>query len=415
MKNSFGIVKEMAAAVFALLALALLFAADAMAERGARTASRGAPRPARRNLAPAVQKPEAGAEAEPAAAPEKREFDVASITKYNCGEFYGKCMGKTCYAKGTGRCQCGNPPAGKFDEANGKCAYIVEACPSQADDIVRSYVRNASQDCKSYAMDNSEGVRSAASILPELVSCMRPKCRADRTNDFVACFDEDNKNLMLQKCAGLYEGRKDAELLLDMFEKSMASYKKKYCDEMFGIIEDGQCILTIGIGVTAKAIKKSMNFRVGDVVRCSSSNFGVDLGDADALMKKRAVRNIALTGVRLLGAGLSAASTVYGAKRYDVEFKDKKEDMDPVVVERKSGNVGLLVTEQVMGDVLAEAVNSAGDIVVLAMESRKYEGKCYALKDGGKQAKELFPESDEVYYKLRWSDSWQDQTFEEGF
>jgi hypothetical protein len=350
----------------------------------------------------APEKPEEAA-AEPA---EKREFDAASITKYNCGEYYGKCMGKICFAKETGRCACGNPAAGKFAEADAKCGYITAACPAQAGDIVRNYVRAASNDCKSYVFEHDEGGKSTTSRLAELVSCMKPKCRAGRTEDFVACFDEDNMRLKLAECAPVYEEERNLGILLEMFESSMAGYKKKYCDEIFGVMEGGECVLTIGIGVTAKAIKQSMKFRIGDTVKCSSANFGADLGSMDDLMKKKSIRNLAVTGVKLVGTGFSTASRIAESKVQSVSSAGN-------IMESES-TTGLIVTEGIL-EGLSKVAQNTGDIIVLAMEGRKYSGACYALKDGGSQAKELFPEDDEVYYRLRWTDSWSQTMCEEGF
>ncbi|MGN0929508.1 MAG: hypothetical protein ACI4N3_02610 [Alphaproteobacteria bacterium] len=329
-----------------------------------------------------------------------QEIDVSTITKYNCEKLYNQCMNKTCYNKSNGRCDCNNQT--KFNEANKLCEYITNACPSQANDIVKTFARNASNDCRSIALaKNEDNLKNINNYLADTLACLKPKCRANRTDEFAGCFDEDNLKNRLEICKNSFSGVSDLDEFNKLIQQSFLTYKEKYCKEMFGTLkEDGNCYLTIGIGVASGDIKKTKEFKTGDKIVCSSKAFNTSMGE-DTASKLSSVKNITLSGLSLVQQGLSIASTAVGGKT--------AKTVNGVQTVTTSATAKTIVGSEVLG-MASTALGSVEDIATLAKKDYSYTGKCFVINNG--KAHELFPENDDIAYKLRWAESWKEQVYE---
>ncbi|MBD5405652.1 hypothetical protein HDR59_03840 [bacterium] len=309
----------------------------------------------------------------------KQEIDVSTITKYNCEEFYNKCMNKTCYNTSNGRCSC-NQQA-KFDEANKLCEYITKACPSQANDIVKTFARNAATDCRNINLASNEGnFKNINNYFADTITCLKPKCNSRKDGNFVGCFDDDNLENRLETCKNSYNGVSDIDELKKMIKESFISYKTKYCNEMFGTMkDDGNCYLTIGIGVAAGDIKRTKEFKIGDTIVCSSKAFNTSMGKDEAARLTH-IKNITMAGINMVSQGLSAASSIVGGS--------------------SAGGAVEIISAAATG------LGATEDIMALAQNDYSYTGKCFVISNG--KAHELLPEDNSVGYKLRWSENWRD-------
>lgn len=347
--------------------------------------------------------------------------DVSGITKYNCMDVYNKCMNQTCYVEGSGRCGCDT--TSKFEEANNKCNYILEVCPSQTTDIQNSYKRIAKSDCASNTIvDVNKKSNSISNVVASLTECMKKRCKT-RNGEFLGCFDEDNYKKKLQSCQNTYNHISDKEAVEDLFKQSILTYKEKYCGDIYGTLDDkGECHLKIGIGPSFKVIKKVKDFKIGDEVVCSESGFDTKLGESK-VQKLKYWKDIVLFGFDVA----KATNDVY------TEVKDSyKENIskDPVAYEisddgrRTEYYQGTGTFSKTMDgtDIALESIDSVmsltqsehfGGVIAAAflMNSTdyKYKGYCYVIK--GDTKKPLFEESDEFYYKLRWTESWNTQMY----
>ena len=377
--------------------------------------------------------------------------DIAEVNRYNCESFYFKCMNQFCMDEKNGRCGCSD--ATKFSSSNKQCSYILEVCPSKLNDIVKNYKNGITTDCNEYALNKNRNAPSSSlsNVLAELTACMKPKCVANRTNDFVGCFDADNLEKKFEACKGTHQNISDVNLLKEMLVKSFVSYKQKYCDEIHGTLKaDGECYLKIGIGASPKMIAKTKEFKVGDNVFCSESAFGVDLGDEE-YRKIKYKKEIALFGMDLLKTGLNVASNIVGQHASADEMRmeanketekatklkqatengiangiigeDGKKKIDDKINEFE-GNATLLKSaadsmtggvettrnvltgiQGVMGS--QHLAGAIGGIMQLNSEDFKRKGYCYVIMKNN-LAKELFEMSDEYYYKIRWTPQWSE-------
>lgn len=330
-----------------------------------------------------------------------QEIDVSTITKYNCENFYNQCMNKTCYNKSNGRCDCSKQA--KFDEANKLCEYITNACLSQANDIVKTFARNASNDCMSIALANNEGnFKNINNYLADTLTCLKPKCRANKTDEFAGCFDDDNLKNRLEICKSSFSEVSDLDEFYKLIQQSFLTYKQKYCNEMFGTLkEDGNCYLTIGIGVASGDIKKTKEFKTGDKIVCSSEAFDTSMGE-DTAKKLSSVKNITLSGLSLVQQGLSMASTITGAK-------NAKTNNNGVQKVSTDAYAKVSITSSSLG-ALSTTLESVQDIQALATNDYSYTGKCFVINKG--KAHELFPENNDIAYQLRWAEKWSDTVYE---
>ena len=404
---------------------AALVAMATLLPDGAAEAKKAVRRKAERETtAPAEAVPEPAAKPAEAPATEKPKASApsgANINKYNCEELYGKCMNRTCFdTKEKSRCKC-HKDAALYKEAGESCGYIPEACPAVGADIIRTYARAMAADCTTVALaDNGRDAgKSLYNKLAELTTCMKPKCRIGRSSDaeFVACFDSDNLEAAMRECKDLYPEGEDQTTLRDMFYKSIADYKAKYCEEINGEMQDGECIITIGIGLSPLAIKEKREFKVGDKVVCSQAGFAVKLeSGALAIEKKRAKKNLVLAGIRLGAKILGAAGKVLESARASTKDSDEK---DGIITRNLADSGKKLEFDVDWSDMMGTSLNMAGEavnvipaIMTLQMEDDSAEGraKCYAIKGGkarvDENAKPLLTEDDEVYYILRWTPDW---------
>ncbi|MBP3615682.1 MAG: hypothetical protein J6J27_02095 [Alphaproteobacteria bacterium] len=352
--------------------------------------------------------------------------DTSNITKYNCETLYNKCMNQTCYKESNGRCDCNNTSV--FNQADEKCKYIYNACPNLADNIISMYKRNAKSDCSSFAISDIKNTNvSITNILSNLISCMKPKCKS-KSNEFVGCFDEDNFEKKFEVCKSTYTGVSDIALLKSMFKNNLNEYKKKYCDEIYGTIKsDGECYLNIGIGASFKTISKIKEFKVGDHVSCSESDFGTKLSENKS-QKIRHIKEIVLTGLDFVQKGLSIASKIASGKKEghgkEAEKKyltDENGNKTNQFMEVYKGSGELISTRDWNDNLeiglegfnaLAGSQHLAGAIIgidALNNQDFSYSGYCYVIK--GDTVKELFPASDDYYYKLRWGENWTSSSF----
>lgn len=342
------------------------------------------------------------------------DIDTSHITKYNCENLYNKCMNETCFNNKTGRCSCNTTSV--FETANQKCEYITNAFPYLKDEIISSYKRIAKSDCTSYTIqqNTNELNSSLSNVLAELISCMQPKCRANRTDEFVNCFDKDNMETKLKLCENIYKNVNDKTLLLEMFKDSINTYKIKYCNEIFGTMRNGECYIQIGIGTSFKDIKKTQEFKIGDTIICSENNFGIDLGKSKH-EKLRLIKNVAVAGINLTSGILNIASNVVSSKQ-DITSNDTK-----IIGSANGKNImqkqttGQLTSANALATTL-DGVSTLGTSALEALPSimmlkedidTSYSGYCYAIK--GEQKIELFGATDDYSYQLRWAPAWTDR------
>lgn len=326
-----------------------------------------------------------------------KEIDVSTITKYNCENLYNQCMNKTCYNASNGRCNCSQQA--KFDEANKLCEYITNACPSQASDIVKTFARNASNDCMSVALTNNKGnFKNIHNYVADTLACLKPKCKQSKTEEFVGCFDDDNLKNRLEICKSNFSEVSDLDEFYKLIQESFLTYKQKYCNAIFGTLkEDGNCYLTIGIGVSSGDIKKKKEFKTGDKVVCSSKWFNTSMGD-DTVQQIKLIKNITLASVSIMQQGLSMASSIASSS----SSTGKKS---------ASANAGTALTA-VSGvlEMASTALPIVQDSYTLATTDFSYTGKCYVISNGTPH--EMFTEDDTIAYKLRWADNWSDTIYE---
>ena len=338
----------------------------------------------------------AGAKA--SAAPANAEYKPEDITKYNAAEYYGKCMQKSCFKPENGLCQCRD--ANRFKAADSGCRYIAKALPYLEDEIVGDFQRKAANDCVSFIIaENNKAIdaeKSYYNTLAELTTCMKKECTSRSGSEFAGCFTPQEYAEKFPKCEAVYKdfpASKIEELNMD-FAKSLDSYKEKYCEESFGTLRGGECYVKIGIGVSAKAIKKSQEFRVGDKIICSQTNFGTDLGGND-LEHRAAKKNLVVGSMRLAGtvlrtaaAGVNAAQAVQGGG-WNLKLA-----------------AALSITGE-LGGVAQEAIGLHIQTLILGEPVPGFDGICFAMKEG--QVKPVFYEDPETYYQLSWSEkNWAD-------
>ena len=313
-----------------------------------------------------------------------QEIDVSTITKYNCENLYNQCMNKTCYNSSNGRCDCNQQT--NFDKANENCKYIINACPQQADDIIKTFERNAASDCRNVNLAaNNENFKNINNYVADTISCLKPKCKANKSDEFAGCFDDDNLTSRLETCKSSYNGVTDMNEFNKLINQSFFNYKKVYCNKMFGTLkDDGNCYLTIGIGVAKGDIKKTKEFKTGDYIVCSSKFFNTSMGKDEAAKLKH-IKNITLSGISMVQQGVSLAGNIsaYGA------------NATTVVNVLNIANTGL---------------GAAQDVVELATKDFSYSGKCFVINDG--KVHELFPENNDIAYKLRWAENWDDTIYD---
>ena len=359
---------------------------------------------ARKNLAPISSKNTMSATTTPTPS-----IDTSHITKYNCENLYNKCMNETCFNSKTGRCSCNTTSV--FENANKKCEYITDTFPHLKDDIITSYRRIAKSDCTSYTMQTMGDENSSISnVLAELITCMQPKCRANRVNEFVGCFDKDNMEEKLKLCENVYSNVKDKDLLFKMFDESIITYKTKYCDENFGTMRDGECYIKIGLGTSIKDIKKVNEFKIGDTIICSENNFGVELGESKHA-KIRKTRDIVVASIGAVGAIVDTASNIVSSKtdiidKTSVSLIGSSGDRT-FVQQQATGNLtsGNVVGNSILGVTgVISAVMPALPAIIEEDIDTSYTGYCYAIK--GNQKVELFGATDDYSYQLRWAPDW---------
>ena len=349
------------------------------------------------------------------------DIDVSQVNKYNCETLYNKCMNQFCFSETNGRCSCNTTT--NFNNANKNCEYITQACSSQANDIVEKYMRNAKSDCSSYTMASmSSEQTSLSSVLSNVIECLRPKCKANRNDEFAGCFDEDNFEAKLEMCKSEFENVSDLDTLKSMLNESMLTYKQKYCDSILGTMKsDGECYLTIGIGPSYKSIKKTKEFKIGDDVVCSENAFGTDLGESKH-QKLRYYKEFALLGMNLIQSGLDIAAKYQDGKRdtadkSSLEVIDVKDNNNERVGHQLSvyEGSGTLKSSYSLADAGGDAVASllsdpenTAMVIMGAIElsnaDYSYSGACYVIK--GDQVQKLFDADDNYYYKLRWTENW---------
>lgn len=312
-----------------------------------------------------------------------QEIDVSTITKYNCENLYNQCMNKTCYNSNNGRCDCNQQS--NFDKANENCKYIINACPQQSDDIIKTFARNAASDCRNVSLAaNNPNFKNINNYVADTIACLKPKCRANKADDFVGCFDEDNLNNRLEICKNSYRDVTDIAELKKLINKSFLNYKKVYCDKMFGTLkDDGNCYLTIGIGVAHGDIKKTKEFKTGDLIVCSSDAFDTSMGENDA-KKLKHIKNVTLSGISIVQQGLSLASSATAGSKENMLLDSL--------------------------NILNSGLGAVEDIYSLATEDFSHKGKCFVITKG--KAHELFPENNNIAYKLRWAENWDDTIYE---
>jgi hypothetical protein len=286
------------------------------AKKSARNASRASPRSSRTE---APQKQSAAPQAQPAAfaAPTVLQtidfaaggLDSANITKYNCAEKFAACMDEQgCFSEQNGRCDCSNPP--KFDEVAPTCAQIQAACPYMKDEVLQGYKTRATNDCRAFALaaNAPKHQDNVFNVLAKLKICLQPIC-AEGPNEWVACFDPDNQASAMEKCAASYADFNDKPSLMKEFDKSVLSLKKKYCDETYGTMKDGECVIKIGIGPTQFDIRKTKDYKIGDMLVCSDEAFGTNSSYVDDRFKKELVRQLVVAGTSMVGAAVSAVGS----------------------------------------------------------------------------------------------------------
>ena len=344
----------------------------------------------------------------------KDKIDTSKITKYNCEEFYNQCMNKTCYTNANGRCNCSKQAT--FDKANNSCQYILDVCPSLSSDIIKTFARNASNDCRDFAlMKNKGSFKNINNYVAETIACLKPKCRQNKTENFAGCFDEDNFEKRFETCKNTYKDLDDITELKSLVQQSFSDYKKAYCKEMYGNInENGECYLTIGIGRSAFDIKAKKDFKIGDEIVCSSKFFNTSIGENEA--KKLAhIKNISLAGVSMVAQGLSTASSVVSSKQKIVESTEKTTASGEKIVKYDVKTVSS--SQENTADIISGVLTGAGsgmavigDVYGLATQDFSYTGKCFIIYNG--VAHDLFVEDETVGYKLRWAKNWDDQIYE---
>ena len=318
------------------------------------------------------------------------KIDISKITKYNCEEFYNQCMNKTCYTNSDGRCSCSKME--KFNKSNSSCQYILDACPAQAQDITKTFARNASNDCRDFAlMQNEPTGKNIHNYVAKTLECLKPKCRS-KTDNFAGCFDEDNFENRFQICKNAYKDLDDTTKLKSLIMQSFLDYKKKFCKDMHGSLnENGECYLTIGIGRTAIDIKAKKNFKIGESLVCSSKFFNTSMGQKDIAILKHA-KNITLASLQTLSQMMSTASSMASSA--------SNNGGDVSAAGWVSGAGGLLGTVSTATPIVTESMQLAmGDF-------SNDDGGCYVLYNG--HAIPLFMENDSVKYELRWSESWNE-------
>ncbi len=355
---------------------------------------------------------------------EEQKIDVATITKYNCEDLYNKCMNQTCYNSSNGRCACKDIT--KFNNANDNCKYIIDACPSLSKNIIETFKRNASNDCLDYSLAlNAEQTqtKNINNYVANTLACLQPKCLGNKKDDFVGCFDEDNFNVRFEACKNSYSDCNNIDELKNLINKSFLSYKKNYCNKMFGTFkDDGNCYLLIGIGVAGKDIKAKKEFKIGDKLICSSAFFNTSMGEKID-EKLVSIKNLTLNGISLLQTGLSVASAAVGSKKEvgekvesETDFRiDSNGNKVPIQYIKGTGKVimgaeGKQAIAMGVLEGLNTMVNSVGDVYNLATKDYSYTGKCFVIKDGIPH--ELFPEDDTIAYKLRWAENWDDEIYD---
>lgn len=346
----------------------------------------------------------------------KSTIDTSSINKYNCENFYTKCMDQFCFNNSNGRCNCKD--VNNFNNANSNCNYILQACPSISDDIISSFKRYASNDCIDYNLSqNSSDNKNINNYLASTLACLSPKC----SENFVDCFDQDNFDVRFEACKFSYADLDDTTELKELIQKSFNSYKEKFCNDMFGTFKDGTCYLSIGIGVASGDIKSIKEFEIGDKIICSSDFFNTSLGEKNE-EKLKSIKNLTLTGISLLQQGLSIAGTAVQSK-YEVGKKITS-DTDYVLDtngnksyityiegtgKTKMGTAGKQAISLGVLNSLNSALGGVEDVYNLANKDYSYSGKCFVIKNNIPH--ELFPEDETVAYKLRWAENWKDEIY----
>ena len=98
-------------------------------------------------------------------------------------------MNEICFSNTNGRCNCNTLSI--FEKAHSKCEYILDVYPYLKEDVISSFKRTAKSDCTDYVMQNSSNTTALSNVLANLIKCIQPKCRANRDEEFVNCFDDD--------------------------------------------------------------------------------------------------------------------------------------------------------------------------------------------------------------------------------
>ena len=414
-----------------ILMLFIVFSMDVNAQKSSKRVGGGRAKRVRNTSAEKNSSTETSAKNSNEKTANPTEKNTSEITKYNCETLYNKCMNQQCYSETDGRCSCNN--SSKFNEIDEKCKYIYNACPNLADNIVATYKRNAKSDCSSFKIADIKNTQTSISnVLASLTDCMKSKCRS-KTGEFIGCFDEDNLEKKLKMCEKTYTNVSDVKLLKQMFKDNIKGYKEKYCNEILGTIKsDGECYLNIGFGPSFKDIKKVKEFKIGDDVICSETEFGTSAGESK-IKKIRAVKEIALFGVDALASLTNTAGTIVSS--FHETVSDKPSDTIGKVEVNENGevintgekidvykgtgnyksNISLGSGVSVGADALLGLVGGQHfggmmeGIETLKSGDFSYTGYCYVIK--GNNIKELFTASDEYYYKLRWGSSdWNTNT-----
>ena len=320
----------------------------------------------------------------------KTDTNLENITKYNCENFYIKCMDKSCFNENNGRCACNSNQL--FNTTHQSCKYILNKFPYLETEFIDNYKRTAKQHCSSYTINNIKG-NYTTTELADLTECMQKKCNS-KQGAFINCFDKEKYEQKLQSCNSTYKNSNDKNLVLEMFENSMMQYKTKYCNENFGILKNGNCYITIGIGPSLKVITAKKEFKIGDKFVCSEEFFNTDIGHSKILNLEQG-RDIALYALDLTKGINNAAHTIARGVKTD--------------------NSGIASMEGI-NEIIGTATGSGhfqDAVVAMAMkkekkeELSKYKGACYIIKNN--QTKLITEMSNEFYYTLKWTASWNNE------
>ena len=160
---------------------------------------------------------------------------------------------------------------------------------------------------------------------------------------------------------------------------------------------------------------------------CSESDFGAKLSENKS-QKIRHIKEIVLTGLDFVQKGLSIASKIASGKKEghgkEAEKKyltDENGNKTNQFMEVYKGSGELISTRDWNDNLeiglegfnaLAGSQHLAGAIIgvdALINQDFSYSGYCYVIK--GDTVKELFPASDDYYYKLRWGENWTSSSF----